>query len=464
MLSLLVLSACDNAPQLVVDGELLTGTRVDEGAMFLGVPFAEPPVGNLRWRAPQPLATRVAQRDATHFAPACMQTTRILDWYRDMAEIFGASRDVYEDVEFSEDCLYLNVWTPTLDTDAQLPVMVWVHGGSNESGWSYEPNYRGDVLAPQGVVVVTVAYRQGAFGFLSHPDLAGEDAVANFGLWDLVAALHWVKDHVRKFGGDADRVTMFGESAGAEDILALLFSDEAKGLFHRAILQSTAGYGQSMPTLYDEQVRGADLGDTLGASSIEQLRHIRAGTLLKTYSAAFADHYHSPAVDGQLVTESTWQSVLSGQRPEVPVIIGANADEYPERVDTVQNFLCPSQAFAATRTASGADTWMYYFSRVRQDAGGEQLGAYHGAEIPYVFGTHDEYMTTTSQDLALGATMQRYWTNFAASGDPNGEGLPAWPAFRRPDARLMAFGDDVGLTPEVEAESCAAMDEPAGGG
>jgi para-nitrobenzyl esterase len=153
LLALFVLSACDNSPQLVVNGELLTGERVDNGAVFRGVPFAEPPVGDLRWRAPQPLKTRLKERDATEFAAACMQTMRILDWYRYMAETFGASPDYYEDLEVSEDCLYLNLWTPTLNTDAQLPVMVWIHGGSNKSGWPYENNYRGHVLAPQGVVV-----------------------------------------------------------------------------------------------------------------------------------------------------------------------------------------------------------------------------------------------------------------------------------------------------------------------
>ena len=457
-LFLFVLCACDNSPQLVVNGELLTGKRVDDIAIFLGVPFAEPPVGNLRWRAPRPLATRLKERDATEFQAACMQTMRILDWYRDLAEIFGASREYYDDLEISEDCLYLNLWTPSLNTDALLPVMVWIHGGSNKSGWSHEKNYRGHELAPQGVVVVTVTYRQGVFGFLSHPDLNDADAIANFGLWDLIAALRWIQDNIQQFGGDPDRVTLFGESSGAENILALMMAEAADGLFHRGILQSTATYGLSMPTLTDEQTRGMELGDSIGANSIGELRLVDADQLLEAYTEGSGDHYHSPAIDGQLITESTWQGIQSGRRPELAMIIGANANEFSDRTATANEFLCPSQMVAAARTAAGSDAWMYHFSRVREDDGAADVGAYHGAEIPYVFGVHDDYMTTTDLDRDLSALMQRYWINFAATGDPNGEGLPEWPMFERPDALVKDFGDEVSTISALEPELCATFE------
>ena len=458
LLVLFTLAGCDNSPQLVVNGELLTGKRVNDGAVFLGVPFAEPPVGDLRWRAPQPLRTRLVERDATEFAAACMQTMRILDWYRGLAETFGGSGDYYEDLEISEDCLYLNVWTPTLNTDAQLPVMVWVHGGSNKSGWSFEPNYRGDVLAPQGVVVVTVAYRQGAFGFLSHPDLEGEDAVANFGLRDLVAALQWIQDHIQKFGGDPDRVTMFGESSGAENILALMFAEKAQGLFHRGILQSTAGYGLSMPSLADETSRGARLGELLAAESLQELRSVSAAELLNVYTEHFDDHYHSPAIDGQFITESTWASIRAGKSSGLAMIIGANADEYKDRAATAEDYVCPSQMVAAARNSTGADAWMYYFTRVRQDEGGAELGAYHGAEYPYSFGTHDSYMTTTEYDLQLSSLVQRYWIRFAASGNPNDDGLPEWPLHSEPDAKVLELGDEVRAISTVEPELCRTFE------
>ena len=304
-----LLVSCQRTSSVTVDGELLIGKYEYGVETFLGVPFAEPPVGELRWRAPQPLATRVTRRDATTFAPACMQSMRILDWYRYMAETFGGSPDYYDDLEVSEDCLYLNVWTPALDPTAKLPVMVWVHGGSNKSGWSYENNYRGHVLAPQGVVVISVAYRNGLFGFLSHPDLAGEDAVANFGLWDLIAALQWIQANVTSFGGDPDRVTLFGESAGAQNILALMMAERSKSLFHRAVLQSTAGFGLDMPSLEVEIARGAELGELVNAESIDALRQIDAHRLLEIYEADIPGHYHSPAIDGQLIDNSTWSSV-----------------------------------------------------------------------------------------------------------------------------------------------------------
>ncbi len=457
--AIIVLAGCEQSPVVTVDGELLVGKYIDEDvATFLGVPFAEPPVGDLRWRAPRSLTSKLERRETTEFAAACMQTMRILDWYRSMAESFGASADYYDDLEVSEDCLYLNVWTPTLEDDARIPVMVWVHGGSNKSGWSYENNYRGHVLAPQGVVVVTVAYRHGAFGFLSHPELESEDAVANFGLWDLVAALQWIQDNISEFGGDPGRVTLFGESSGAEDILALMFSDKASHLFHRAALHSTAGYGHSMPSLEDEQRRSRDLMAALGVTSLEGLRQADAATLLEAYTELAADHYHSPAIDGQLITESTWESMLSGPWPDHAVIIGTNADEYLDRDATAEEYVCPSQSVAAKRTASGGKAWMYFFSRVREDEAGAEIGAYHGAEYPYVFGVHDDYMTTTDWDLDLSTLLQEYWINFATGGDPNGAGIPEWPMFERPDPLVHEFGDEVITIPAIEQEMCASFE------
>lgn len=499
LLGLLALSACDNSPQREVNGELLTGKYFDGGTAFLGVPFAEPPVGDLRWRKPQPLQKKVERRDATQFAAACMQTRRILDWYRYMAETFGASRDYYEDLDVSEDCLYLNLWTPALETDARLPVMVWIHGGSNKSGWSYENNYRGHVLAPQGVVVVTVAYRQGLFGFLSHPELEGEEAVANFGLWDLVAALQWIQDNIAAFGGDPDRVTLFGESAGGENILALMMAKPSQDLFHRGVLQSTAGFGMSMPTLEDEMSRGSKLGELVGTESLQDLRTISAHRLLDVYSANFSEHYHSPAVDGKLIPVPTWAAVQSHDFGEHELMIGTNESEWFDSVDndasvddvvitardneriggenalalvadetdprramdrliTAEAMLCPSQNVAANRTTSGGSAWMYFFTRQREDAGGKNVGVYHGAEYSYVFGVHDEYMATTNYDHELGAVMQRYWINFATTGNPNGGGLPGWPLFERPDPQVLELGDEIRQIPAIEPEMCAAFE------
>ncbi|MEE8426603.1 MAG: carboxylesterase family protein, partial [Woeseiaceae bacterium] len=334
VLVVLTLAACDTDPTVNVDGEILLGTHVEGGevAEFLGVPFAEPPVGDLRWRAPQPLATKVERREVTKFAQACMQTMRILDWYRWMAEQFGDSADYYDDLEVGEDCLYLNIWTPALDSHAEMPVMVWIHGGSNKSGWSYEHNYHGHKLAQEGVVVVSVAYRQGPFGFLSHPDLPDDEPRTNFGYWDLIASLQWIQDNISEFGGDPDRVTLFGESAGAENILVLMFADAANDLFHRGVMQSSAGFGLvRMSTLADEQQRGRELANSLGLpedNNLEALRQVPADKLLEVYDQLFSGYYHSPAIDGDLLFESTWDSIHNRDFGGRQLMIGSNYHEW----------------------------------------------------------------------------------------------------------------------------------------
>lgn len=501
----LALTACDRTPRVVVDDEALLGKYVEDGkvAAFLGVPFAEPPVGALRWRGPQPLTTKVERRDATGFAPACMQSMRILDWYRYVATTFGGSADYYPDLEISEDCLYLNVWTPTLDTTAGLPVMVWVHGGSNRSGWTYEPNYHGHELAQRGVVVISIAYRHGVFGFISHEELDAADAVANFGLWDIIEALRWIRQNAASFGGDPDRVTLFGESSGAEDIAALMFAEPAAGLFQRAILESTGGFGiDRMATLADEQARMRDFANSLlpGRASLAALRELPAKELLDRYEQDYASYYHSPAIDGQLFTRPTWDSVRAAEFPDVAVIIGTNRDEWydslpddiswddvaaraqavwredteqalamvrdeadpqraADRLLTAGGYLCKSQAFARRLSAAGGNAWMYFFTRVREDQGGAEMGAFHGAEYAYSFGTHDTYMTTNATDLALQAAMQSYWVNFAASGDPNSDQTSDWPQYAAPDFPVQELGDTVLTRTAPEPGLCALFEQ-----
>ena len=495
------LCACAANPVVEVDGELLQGDR-DRGeiAVFRGVPFAEPPVGDLRWQRPQPLQTKSAVRDATKFRAACMQSMRILNWYRDLAETFGASRNVFDDLAISEDCLYLNVWTPDFRPAARLPVMVFIHGGSNNSGWAYEPNYHGNALAGRGVVVVSIAYRLGVFGFFSHP----ETSDANFGLWDQLAALEWVQRHIATFGGDPARVTVFGESAGAQDVLALMASPRASGLFHRAILQSTAGFGigpKSQPTLDEEQRRGvltADLFGFVGAESLEQLRQVPAARLLRVYEDNFAEHYHTPAIDNSLLSEPVWHSINAGRIAAIPIIIGTNADEWYEsapadadsddvidrvsasrylnapsvveavlaetdprealdRIDSAEFMLCPSQRLAAMQTARYGNAWVYYFSRVRDGAAGSSVRAYHGAELPYVFGSHDPWLPTTDVDWLLTRQIMGYWTSFAGNGDPNATGSPPWATFSDPAGPVMTFANEVRQGAAQEPVLCAVF-------
>ena len=502
LIALLSVQACTNEPSVLAGGEMLVGKRQDDVFAFLGVPFAEPPLGDLRWRAPRPYVARHQPREATAFAPACMQTMRILDWYRYLAETFGGTRGYYPDLETSEDCLYLNVWTPTLDDAAALPVMVWLHGGSNISGWSWEKNYHGSELADEGVVVVSIGYRVGLFGFASHPDMDASEPVANFGLWDIIAALGWVQDNIASFGGDPGRVTLFGESAGGHNIVALMTAKPARGLFHAAILQSAGGIVTNLQPLGETQQLGTDLAAAMGfdgEDALTRLRSVPADELLRHYVAEVSSGYQNPTLDGRLFLQSPWKTIAAGEFGDMRLIAGTNADEWWDyiaadvgtedvrrRADMLQNidsaaaieavasepdprraidrlrtadeYLCPAQWLAAAMSTAGKDAWVFQFTRVREDEGGSRLLAYHGAEYPYVFDTHDPYMTTSAVDRELTRVMQSYWTNFARAGNPNSDTLPDWRRFAAPGFPVQELGDSVKTIDAPEPLLCGAFD------
>jgi len=501
---LLVLLSCVLAASViraepVVNGEALHGEVLGDSGItvFRGIPFAEPPIGELRWRQPQPYRTTATMRETKNFAPACMQSMGILEWYRDMAELFGSSRDEFDDLEISEDCLYLNVWSPDVQENANLPVMVYIHGGSNDSGWAYEPDYHGHVLAKRDVVVVSIAYRLGVFGFFSHPEIDDNQGVANFGLWDQLAALEWVRENVSQFGGDPGRVTLFGESAGSQDVMALMASEKAAGLFHGAIMQSNAGFGlgrRGSPTLDEEQQRGVETAALFayaGVGALQELKSVPADELLSKYEEKYSRYYHSPAVDGQLLKESIWKIINDGELADIPFIIGSNGDEWFDRtpedasekevLDTIASsehlnspetlaaalpgsdyrkaidrisagggMLCPSQYTAALYD----NAWVYHFTRVRDGDGGAKVRAYHGAELPYTFGTHPSWMSTTDVDRKLTDQILAYWTQFAATGDPNAKALPIWPSFNLPNAQAMRFAAEALATDAPEPVLC----------
>ena len=497
------------SPRISVNGETVVGAPSPTPGIdaYLGLPFAEAPVGTRRWRAPVGFVGRGGTRQATAFAPACMQSMRILDWYRGMAERFGASRSVFEDLAISEDCLYLNVWTPRTRTGGPLPVMVFFHGGSNRSGWSYEPNYQGHRLAAEGAVVVTIAYRLGVFGFFSHPGLAGERIATNFGLHDQLEALRWVQRHIAAFGGDPDRVTLFGESAGGGDIAALMLSPAARGLMHRAIIQSGGDFGwPGIRTLEAEQQRGLELArafDTDRPPDIEALRRIDATRLLEVGERVFSKHYHAPVVDGVIVTGQLREQLAAGDWPLQQLLIGTNANEYysaaqrgageaaidaavaaadvlktaevraalrstPDAADaidrlaTADSMLCPAQQLASEVAGGGRPVWMYLFSRVREGAAAADLRAYHGAELPYVFGTHDAWLPTSDADERLTREMMQAWVRFAATGSPDPSGAPQvrgaepqwWPYGSAALRRVLRFDATSELVPSPEPVLC----------
>jgi para-nitrobenzyl esterase len=458
---------------------------------FLGIPFAEPPVGALRWQAPQPLRSPPGKREARQFAAACYQDDYNIDWYRKVGAAFGADPARFRNPPFSEDCLYLNIWTPAPGRDARLPVMVWIHGGANRAGWSFEPNYLGENLAARGnLVVVSIAYRHGVFGFFGHPELG--DA-ANFGLLDQIAALRWVQAHIAGFGGDAGNVTIFGESAGAANIGYLMASPMAQGLFRRAISQSGGYQLLERRSLADLEALGETLAAALpGSPDLAGLRRLDSATILAAANSALKDHDWGPVVDGVVVPPP-----VSAQEPPrvtpVDLLIGTNRDEWYMYVDddpaardaaidripaaarpalrslaaaeasvrkghdravTFANMVCAGYQMAGAVQRAGGRAYVYRFDRVRPGPGGERLLAYHGAEIPYVFDTHDDWLATDDVDRRLTGTLIDYWSNFARTGDPNADGLPAWPAYDATDARVMALGDTTAPQPAPDHALC----------
>ena len=474
-------------PEVVVDGTTLVGAHfgAPNEVVFRGVPYASPPVGALRFQPPQPLAAHPGRLDATEFSPACIQPTGEdgnIAWYWDVADGFGVERSVVPDEpSWSEDCLYLNVWSTTWNGSKLAPVMVWIHGGSNHTGWSFEPPYRGEELARRGVVVVSINYRLGELGFLAHPDLSAESehgSSGNYGLLDQIAALEWVREHIDAFGGDPNRVTIFGESAGGADVGYLLVSPLAKGLFHRAISQSGGYQISDFRDLAEEEATGQKL-----ASSAAELRAMSSAELLSRASELGVTGRYGPNIDGWVIPHAPARA----EHHSVPLLIGANADEWsmyvPETMDhdaftdrlrshygayatralelyrdgsferwhTNEVFTCPSKLIARSMASAGTRTYLYDFTRRLPRSG--RLGAYHGAEIPYVFGTPEAWHDWEAVDHDLSNAMMGYWVRFAETGDPNAEGRPPWPAYGDDD-RYLELGDAIRARKGLEAEAC----------
>ncbi len=478
-------------------------------AAFLGVPFAAAPLGDLRWRAPRPLRPRPGPQPAVDFAPACIQGSSGVDWYVAVAAAFGHGPEaVGRPNGFSEDCLYLNVWSPQLDDKAGLPVMVFVHGGSNSGGWSYEPNYIGARLAERGVVVVTIAYRLGPFGFFSHPALVNEDnePVANFALLDIEAAFAWVRKHIQAFGGDPDELTAFGESSGALDIVDLLVADLAAQRvggsgFRRLISQSLGGSLNGRQTLAEEQAVGEQLISYLdieGDITAAKLRGIPADDLLAAAERLPADHYFDAVIDGRTLIAQPIDTLRRASMAGVNIIAGTNADEWlmyvskdprssdletwitenaPEhrerllevvgdetdirrvldRMRTAKSMLCPSRFLAKRANEGGGRGWVYYFTRQRPGPGGEKLGAYHGTELPYVFNQHDDWLPVDREDRVLTEAVLDFWVQFARTGDPNVEGRPGWPVHSLDDPTVMELGIQIGPMAPMDPELCEML-------
>ncbi|HUB00177.1 MAG TPA: carboxylesterase family protein [Terracidiphilus sp.] len=470
-----------NAPEVKVSTGILTGTRsLGGGAAFLGVPYAAPPVGDLRWEPPQSPRAWTGTRKAMTFAPACPQ--------------LPASWLPYP--VWNEDCLYLNVWTPQLSPAAHLPVIVYFHGGSNRSGYS-QLDRIGAPLSRWGVIVVTANYRLGPFGFFAHPALTAvspHHSSGDYGILDQIQALHWVKQNIAAFGGDPGRVTVMGQSAGAFDVCLMMASPLARGLFQRAIMES----GDCESTLIEDirrpihfnQIAGtgedsgaklaADLGVGLGSQAVEKLRHISASAILNAWRRDPELDFDA-VVDGWVIPEQPATIFAESRQAQIPVLVGSNADEATVfgpgpstlssywdflRADTgpyaAQEFrLWPAQsngevagqylrlqsatfAFGAWSMARsmariGEPAYLYLFTWA--DAGKRaRLGACHGEELDFLSESFPHDWEFVSGQQAFGETLRRYWTNFAKTGDPGGVGVPGWPAYNPGSNRVQELG------------------------
>jgi para-nitrobenzyl esterase len=442
---------------------------------FKGIPFAAPPVGALRWKAPQPATPWSGVKDCSQFGPSPMQ---------DLPTPFAMWTEEYliPKTPISEDCLYLNIWTAARGAKERRPVLVYIYGGAFGSGGGNVPIYDGEAVARKGVVYVTINYRVGIFGFFAYPELSresGHHASGNYGLMDQIAALKWISENISAFGGDPANVTIAGQSAGSMSVNCLVASPLAKGLFVKAIGESGAIFSRDDVKLAAAEAEGVAIAQKLGVGRLDSLRAMPAEQLLKMGQWSWR-----PVIDGYLLPEAVADIFLEKKSNPVALLTGWNEGEgfvfgqpknaaaykadvakqygadagavlqyYPADNDSVAGlsqirlsrdeiFGRQNYVWGAIASAQGEKVWLYRFSRQPPTApGGTKWGAFHTAEVPYAYDNLRFVKRPFEKaDFGLSDAMSSYWVNFARTGDPNGAGLARWEAFDRGNGRIMVFG------------------------
>jgi para-nitrobenzyl esterase len=473
--------------QVQVTGGKVAGTIVGGLSEFKGIPFAAPPVGNLRWKAPQPVKPWSGVRQTVAFGPACMQPSAM------------ANR-MAPGVPLSEDCLFLDVWTPAKTPAEKLPVIAWIYGGGFSGGMTSAPLYDGARFAQRGIVFVSLSYRVGVFGFLATPELSreGGHGSGNYGLLDQIAGLKWIRRNIAKFGGDPSKVTLLGHSAGGFSVCMLAGSPLANGLFRGAISESGANFvppadsewgGSSIQTLQTSEATGQKWLDSLGATTLTAARALPAEKLMGPQQPGASPRFW-PTVDGYVIPGDQYGLWSAGRFNDTPILVGDVSDEaagfgvrkidpsafesevrreYGKEADAIlaayphANEAEAARAATELRSDTTFDWSQYTWARLEASHGKHSAyvydfdlpsprdphGSTHGQEVGYVFGNLGVggRPAPTPQDQALSEQMQSYWVNFATQGDPNGPGLPHWPAFKDSDPLVMRFGVDPGPAP-----------------
>lgn len=496
--SLVFIARAAERPAVRIASGLVSGQASDSDAqvqVYRGIPYAASTAAANRWKPPQPVDAWQGVRACTEFGPACPQLP------------YPKESPYYREPEpQSEDCLYLNVWSGAANPDERLPVMVWIHGGALTRGSGAVDVYDGTNLARKGVVVVTLNYRLGPLGFFAHPELSAESphgASGNYGLLDQIAALQWVQQNIAAFGGDPGCITIFGESAGALSVCALVASPLSKGLFHRAIAQSGSAF-RPLDALADAERRGTQLAAAAKAASLNDLRQLPTESLLEIASAADGGRA-APNLDGWFLPADVIAIFAGGRQQRVPTIVGSNADEmttlspvatrpktlkaldaqiamllgdpaavhelYPAESDADAerayldlvgdvSFTLPARLWARWGTQAGDPVYLYQFTRVTPSAASANLGAFHAAEIAYVFNNLDRLGRPYDEtDQALAEAMSTYWTAFARHGNPNFNGLPEWSAYHPDNEPAMEFGDEAHLVNHVRQDKLDLLEE-----